>query len=124
MTKLPPPPFPLTKPELAFYKSIGADALKTKKFAAENVWALALLAQTMALQIRIREQLANVKNFTESTGRGGIKGDPRVGQLRDAVTQCTQLLGQLGLTPASRNRTTAATTATKEDELAGFIQGE
>lgn len=117
MSRVPPPPFELSPEESEFYKEIGATVIRTKKFTNADRYALALLAQQIAFSVRIRRELS-AGSLVTNTGRGGVKADPRVAQLKDAVDQCTRLLVQFGLTPASRHRAQEASTGLPDDPLA------
>ena len=119
LKKLPPPPYPLTKEERAFYDSVGKAVLDNGKLERGDIYVLALLAHAQAMAVRLRREIAAAKLTTE-TGRGGMKANPMFRQLETTQGEIRLLLIQLGLTPASRHRASAATTAAPTDPLTEF----
>ena len=80
LKKLPPPPYPLTKEERAFYDSVGKAVLDNGKLERGDIYVLALLAHAQAMAVRLRREIAAAKLTTE-TGRGGMKANPMFRQL-------------------------------------------
>ena len=107
---IPKPPAHLTAYARAYWKHIAPMIFRTGVLALQDASALESLCECYSDLRTARTELKAYGSTTYQHTTGSIREYPQVKQVADADRRMKAWLGEFGLTPASRSRTSATPT--------------
>jgi len=119
LSKVPAPPAGLTAEARQEWKRAAKDLIDRKVLAKSDLPALEAYATAFGMMRQLQPIAAKAEPFIVNEKSGGIRPHPAHASLAKFLTLCLRFQGELGLTPASRNRR-ASQAPTAGDEWAEY----